>query len=69
MSAVDGGCKPLPANTSADSLSAGDRALTKPTPETDPDLARVAAAWPGLAGPIKAAILALVGSAAASSAG
>ena len=37
---------PLPANTSDDSNRAGDRALTKPAPETDPDLTRVMDAWP-----------------------
>jgi hypothetical protein len=51
---------PLPANTSDDSNRAGDRALTKPAPETDPDLTRVMDAWPGLPEPIRRAILALV---------
>jgi len=40
-----------------------DRALTKPIPETlptDPDLARVAVAWPALPETIRRAILALV---------
>jgi hypothetical protein len=49
--------------TCANPTSAGDRALTKRDPETDSELARVAAAWLALAGPIKAAILALVASA------
>ncbi len=31
-----------------------------PVPETDPELARLCAAWPALPGPIKAAIRALV---------
>jgi hypothetical protein len=31
------------------------------TPPADPDLARVAAAWPDLPGHIRAAVLALVG--------
>jgi hypothetical protein len=37
--------------------------LTKTGSESDADLARVVAAWPSLAGPLKAAILALVNSA------
>ena len=37
-----------------------DRALTKLAPDLDPDLARILAAWPALARPIKAVILALV---------
>jgi hypothetical protein len=40
-----------------------DRALTKLAPQTDADLDRVLAAWPALAPPLKAAILALVASA------
>jgi hypothetical protein len=47
-------------NTSADSFRAGDRALTKPDTASDPELARVLAAWPSLSEPIRAAILALV---------
>jgi len=60
----------LPGNTSDDSASSLAPRLA-PEPEKaslrdapiDPELARVLAAWPALAGPIKAAILALVGSA------
>ena len=58
------GCNPLPGITSVDLACAGDRALTKTSSESDPELTRVLAAWPHLAGPIKAAILALVASVA-----
>jgi hypothetical protein len=54
----------FPGIASVDSTCAGDRALTKPAPESDRELPRVIAAWPYLAGPIKAAILALVASVA-----
>src|SRR5262249_1137 len=50
-------------STSGEPPGAGDRALTKPAPETDPELARVLAAWPVLPAHIRAAILTLVGSA------
>jgi hypothetical protein len=52
----------MPANTSGDQpgpLSA----LLAPHAETDPDLARIAAAWPGLPEHIRQAILALVAAA------
>src|SRR5262249_36972479 len=47
-------------STSDKSFVRPDGALTKLAPDTDPDLARILAAWPALARPIKAAILALV---------
>ena len=46
--------------TSDKSFVRPDGALTKLAPDLDPELARILAAWPGLARPIKAAILALV---------
>ena len=49
--------------TSDEGLVRLDRALTKPALEIDADLARVLEAWPALADPIKAAILAIVASA------
>ena len=51
---------------SVDPNGACDRALTKPEAESDADQARVQSAWPFLIEPIKAAILALVGSASPS---
>jgi hypothetical protein len=61
---------PFPAMTSADSDSVVARRVAQdranPAPDAvpdDPDLARVLAAWPFLAGPIRAAVLALVATA------
>ncbi len=51
--------------TSGDRPQRLDRALTKPpreSPQMDAGLARLIEAWPTLSGPIRAAMLALIGS-------
>ena len=53
------GCNPKPANTSGDGV-APHGPLHVPAGPTDPDLARVVAAWPELPEPIRRAVLALV---------
>lgn len=63
LSASGGGYKSLLANTSDDFQSTVERALTKAIMETDPEVARILAAWPTISVPLKAAILAIVDSA------
>ena len=63
LSASGGGYKSLLAYTSDDSQSTVDCALTKAIMETDPEFARILSAWPTISAPLKAAILAIVGSA------
>jgi hypothetical protein len=77
MSAPDGGCKPLSAKTYvgeavrlAPVLAPEGREAGNPLLDAagaDAELARILAAWPSLAAPLKAAILALVASASTTS--
>jgi hypothetical protein len=62
MSAGDVGPNPLPANTSGDGATTHVPQHVPAAPD-DPDLARIIAAWPTLAEPIRRAIMALVESA------
>jgi hypothetical protein len=63
MSPSEADYKPLCGITSVHAPRAVDRALTKIESETDPELARVLAAWPILPPALKAAVLAIVDSA------